>query len=861
MSGHGDGDRLQRTATESYGGAFQAQPTELFHRFAEDGRMNRVNPYSNGLRQRKTNLSEDPLAGEQDQQPPSHYDDSVDGEDSLFLSPEKHRQEMERLQTWKKWLFRVKHYFLVFHAGYIFFVALLAAFIVMISQSAVDRPIAFVDALFMTVSSVTCTGLASVNTAHFTQLSIGMCCFVMMAGGTVFTSVMQPVLRIMTLKVLYKEERSFAHPLRLRHIRMLLITASLMTWTTLTYLLLWHFFAFVTILPAQPGKIAVPWIVSCFNNAGLFIAVPHLDKNWWIMLLLTLLVMVGYTLYPVFLRLYIFAQLHILRAWLHIWYRSTRDPDVLAQKVRDFREEKKIRRRKGSTVGRPASPVRIVRPTSPERDPREPEGPATPPRRSIEVEKVILSRRKSTGDQSPLPPASPTDPMAARAFPGTLTPPAALKRSMTESDSPQSFGLPGGVNTSSYLTAPSGTRRTKEDGTRMTLDEIRAEQKRSQHERSTSLDEAPESDSEATTVPLSLFTDANPFAEPGETIVLPVVDCRDEDKAQTFNALVEGGYYHVLVENHPFVQAFRFVLASTEPNNHHAFLFIPSETIYILCAWTALVLVQMIPYFFLQWDLALAPWPEGWLKIMLAFCQSVAFRFVGNAWFNLTLLSSAQCVLALFVLYLPALPIPTDRRRKKWDQLIKRGAWRLFTSRIFWLFASVNFIAFAQYHHTSGYDPQQDAIHGLVTRAAFEVFSAYATSGVSLSLNATPQYSFAGNCVWVSKVVLTLVMLFGRHRGMDLGIDIGLTELEKQHIEDLQLVEEFHANQQLVRQDSQAYSESRQASMMGSPMTSPLFRPAIDFPSKKQGAQSSSLGGAAAGAASSAPNLGKNAQA
>jgi hypothetical protein len=66
--------------------------------------------------------------------------------------------------------------------------------------------------------------------------------------------------------------------------------------------------------------------------------------------------------------------------------------------------------------------------------------------------------------------------------------------------------------------------------------------------------------------------------------------------------------------------------------------------------------------------------------------------------------------------------------------------------------------------------------HGVLTRTLFEVLSAYATAGLSLQLPESTGSLSSSYTVW-SQLIIVLCMIAGRHRNMDLGLDIGLTDL------------------------------------------------------------------------------------
>lgn len=84
---------------------------------------------------------------------------------------------------------------------------------------------------------------------------------------------------------------------------------------------------------------------------------------------------------------------------------------------------------------------------------------------------------------------------------------------------------------------------------------------------------------------------------------------------------------------------------------------------------------------------------------------------------------------------------------------------------IWWLVLAVLVIAMIETSHFMG-DPVTYSVFNII----FEVVSAYGTVGISVGIP-TDAYSFSGAWYTGSKLVLCLVMLRGRHRGLPVALD------------------------------------------------------------------------------------------
>jgi Trk-type K+ transport system membrane component len=251
----------------------------------------------------------------------------------------------------------------------------------------------------------------------------------------------------------------------------------------------------------------------------------------------------------------------------------------------------------------------------------------------------------------------------------------------------------------------------------------------------------------------------------------------DEDHV----GLLRTGHHHpspdpFLVQISEMDAAFCEVLTSTEPGTFHPFLFQPSETAFLGGAWWALTLVQAVPFWYEQWDGLLRPyrWPY---KVYLSLCQAGAVRFAAASFLPLLEYSNAHVAVTILTMFLPALPISTDRTYRKWKAMFRTSVVRLLTSRLFWLFTAMVVVLFAE--ERSMRPRIVNTRFDVMTRTLFEVISAYAGCGLSLTLpNAS--VSFVGFTGTVSRLVIAAVILGGRHRFVDLGIDLGFSTLQTQ---------------------------------------------------------------------------------
>ncbi|KPA85849.1 Trk system potassium uptake protein (HKT1) [Leptomonas pyrrhocoris] len=259
-----------------------------------------------------------------------------------------------------------------------------------------------------------------------------------------------------------------------------------------------------------------------------------------------------------------------------------------------------------------------------------------------------------------------------------------------------------------------------------------------------------------------------------------------EDDAMNVGLLRTGQQHHhnsndtphapFLVQLRDVDVAFQEVLRSTEPGAFHPFLFQPGETGYLGAAWWALTLAQAFPYWYEQWDGVLHPYPWPY-KIYISLCQAAVVRFAAASFLPLLDCSNAHVAVTILAMFLPALPISTDRTYRKWKEMFRTSIVRLLTSRLFWIFMAMVLVLFVEEQDMRA--SIMNTRFDMLTRTLFEVVSAYAGCGLSLTL-AGATVSFVGLTSTFSKLIIAAVILGGRHRFVDLGIDLGFSTLGSQ---------------------------------------------------------------------------------
>ncbi|KZT50397.1 hypothetical protein CALCODRAFT_461759 [Calocera cornea HHB12733] len=170
--------------------------------------------------------------------------------------------------------------------------------------------------------------------------------------------------------------------------------------------------------------------------------------------------------------------------------------------------------------------------------------------------------------------------------------------------------------------------------------------------------------------------------------------------------------------------------------------------------------------------------------------QSISVRTAGFAIVSLGLLSPAVKLLYVIMMYISAYPIAMSVRSTNVyeeksmgvfddesldEEDAPTGEWKSYIAwhirkqlafDIWWVFLAMLVICITE--RSKILDPSNPAVD--IFPIMFEVVSAYGTNGMSLGVSDN-NFSLSGSFTPLSKVVICLVMLRGRHRGLPVAID------------------------------------------------------------------------------------------
>src|SRR3989338_2533934 len=156
----------------------------------------------------------------------------------------------------------------------------------------------------------------------------------------------------------------------------------------------------------------------------------------------------------------------------------------------------------------------------------------------------------------------------------------------------------------------------------------------------------------------------------------------------------------------------------------------------------------------------------GYMEVNAIF-QSISVRTAGLNSINISQLNIESLVLMIMLMYVSAYPITiklrstnTSVEKSRYHKTAVDQLRRLLMQDVMWICAPWYLICAIE-----GYDTSSEGFIVL-----FEVVSAYGTVGLSLGLSCC-SYSFSGSWSVPSKLIIILVMLFGRHRGMPDNLD------------------------------------------------------------------------------------------
>ncbi|EJU04228.1 hypothetical protein DACRYDRAFT_114599 [Dacryopinax primogenitus] len=181
--------------------------------------------------------------------------------------------------------------------------------------------------------------------------------------------------------------------------------------------------------------------------------------------------------------------------------------------------------------------------------------------------------------------------------------------------------------------------------------------------------------------------------------------------------------------------------------------------------------------------------PVG-VRVTDGLFQAISVRAAGFAIVQLALLSPAVKLLYMTMMYISAYPIAmsvrstnvyeeksmgvyddesmdeNDAPTGEWKSYLAWHIKRQLAFDIWWIFLAMLVICITE--RGKILDPTNPSVD--IFPIMFEVVSAYGTNGMSLGVS-YDNFSLAGSFSPLSKVVLCLVMLRGRHRGLPLAID------------------------------------------------------------------------------------------
>eukprot|EP01116_Phalansterium_solitarium_P001514 TRINITY_DN11322_c0_g1_i1.p1 TRINITY_DN11322_c0_g1~~TRINITY_DN11322_c0_g1_i1.p1 ORF type:complete len:742 (+),score=231.61 TRINITY_DN11322_c0_g1_i1:48-2228(+) len=186
---------------------------------------------------------------------------------------------------------------------------------------------------------------------------------------------------------------------------------------------------------------------------------------------------------------------------------------------------------------------------------------------------------------------------------------------------------------------------------------------------------------------------------------------------------------------------------------------------------------QSVSFLALEWNWSTAGWSVS-ERFNAAWFQSAATRFSGFACVDMTKTNPANWVLWSAMMYLASYPMhlafrhvelkaepafwidKPPRVKRRWPKSLQRMARR----ELCWLLLAVYLIVAFEA------DRVRDDPHFTLFHIIFEIASGFGTCGLSLGYPGSP-VSFSGQLRPASKVVVMIVMFFGRHRDLPDAID------------------------------------------------------------------------------------------
>ncbi|KAI0265615.1 cation transport protein-domain-containing protein [Gloeopeniophorella convolvens] len=241
------------------------------------------------------------------------------------------------------------------------------------------------------------------------------------------------------------------------------------------------------------------------------------------------------------------------------------------------------------------------------------------------------------------------------------------------------------------------------------------------------------------------------------------------------------------------------------PRRCFIYLF-PSRQTWFL--FTLLILLNLMDwFFFLVLNIgipAVEAVPVG-QRVLLGLVQAVAVRLAGFQSIAISALAPALQVLYFVMMYISAYPIAmsvrstnvneerslgifeeddddgdieneadypeTDSRVAIWGRYLGRHARRQLSFDMWWLALALFLVCISERGHLR--NPDNVSWFNIFS-VFFEIVSAYGTIGLSLGIP-TANFSLSGAMNSLSKFIIILVMLRGRHRGLPVALDPAIT--------------------------------------------------------------------------------------
>jgi len=243
----------------------------------------------------------------------------------------------------------------------------------------------------------------------------------------------------------------------------------------------------------------------------------------------------------------------------------------------------------------------------------------------------------------------------------------------------------------------------------------------------------------------------------------------------------------------------------------------PAKQTWILClSWAIITALQMIFFLWFDSDNTAIAHLETDDLFLDAFFQSVSIRSAGFNILAVDALSNALLVLYLIMMYMSVYPFVVSLREtavnSKYQQGELAASRRKRTQAVFKdLIARDILLLYIATLVISMIEDTEFPSHPSLTvfRIMFEVVSAYGTCGLSMGYPSLP-YSFSGVLKTPSKLIILLVMLFGRHRGLPESVDTVVNTKEFAPLERLIMKDEDYDDEdiEIVEQKNVNYPDN-----------------------------------------------------